>query len=162
MKLTPSNVVNFEPSVAARFALQGDLCIGWIAPGESKAITGRELKRSETGDMRLLEGEVTGHHHTVLRGFGTPAPAMFRDDGLARSMETEQLVGTAVLYEDQDLLRSIPWLTRQDLAIGVLDVSGGHVMLAHPEHDTIRLPEGRYYVGRQVESAGAEERVVAD
>jgi hypothetical protein len=53
-------------------------------------------------------------------------------------------------------------LTRADLAIGCLIVDGAPMALTHEEHDGISLPPGQYLIGRQVESAGAEERVVAD
>jgi hypothetical protein len=36
------------------------------------------------------------------------------------------------------------------------------VVLSHEEHDGIRLPIGRYLIGRQIESAGADEHLVAD
>jgi len=74
-------------------------------------------------------------------------------------------VGTARLYRDPDAveeLRQSGVLTRTDLAVGCLVVEDGPVVLSHDEHDGIRLPVGKYYVGRQVESAGAEERVVQD
>lgn len=70
--------------------------------------------------------------------------------------------GTATLYADMPLAQSLKWLLRTDLMIGFLKVEGGPVNLKHPEHDTIKLPAGTYYIGRQVESAGAEERQVAD
>jgi hypothetical protein len=140
--------------------MQGDLAIFRLTDAEAKKLKGRAVKRSESGDIRLLEGEVTGHHHVILKGFH-PQPVMFRDDGLAQAAE-KTLVGSAVLYEDRDLADRLPWLTRRDLMIGFLRVDGGAVVLDHPEHDAIRLPAGTYYVGRQVESAGAEERVVSD
>lgn len=155
-----TKTVKFD--VAKRGAFQGDLAIVRLTDEEAAGLGGHIIKRSETGDMRLLEGEVTGHHHTILRGFGTPAPTMFRDDGVASSLEAETLIGTATLHEDTVLLGRLPWLTRRDLAIGFLHVEGGAVMLGHPEHDAISFPEGTYYVGRQIESAGAAERIVAD
>ena len=44
----------------------------------------------------------------------------------------------------------------------VAETPGAPVELRHEEHDGIRIPVGNYLIGRQVESAGAEERVVAD
>ena len=70
--------------------------------------------------------------------------------------------GAATLFADEALLNSLPWLVRKDLVIGFLIVSGGPVVLRHPEHDAIRLPTCTFYVGRQIESAGAAERVVSD
>jgi hypothetical protein len=53
-------------------------------------------------------------------------------------------------------------LTRRDLTIGCLVVEGAPVTVTHEEHDSIRLPPGSYYVGRQIESAGAEQRLIGD
>lgn len=142
---------------------QGDLRLERLSDDEAGRLNKTAaLKRSETGQLRLLEGEVSGHHHTIVGKYTLDGAARLRDDGLAREMEAAALHGSAVLYEDRSLASSLPWLLRQDLMIGFLHVEGGSVDLQHPEHDTIRIPEGTYYVGRQVESAGAEERVVAD
>lgn len=154
-----TRILDFDPT--KRGAFQGDLAIFRLTEAEAKRLKGRAVKRSESGDIRLLEGEVTGHHHTILSRSFNPQPVAFRDDALARAGEAT-LTGAATLFEDRDLAQSLPWLRRQDLIIGFLRVEGGSVVLGHPEHDAIRLPEGTYYVGRQVESAGAEERVVAD
>lgn len=127
-----------------------------------------------SGKLILLEGEMTGHHHSIdvlerptskdvvvpiktsrtvedmLSKASNVTPAVtnfYKDDGV-----TKQLVDAGIL-------------TRTDLYIGTLEVSGGGdigVVLKHQEHAGIRLTEGCYYVGRQIESAGAEERVVAD
>lgn len=156
-----NNIVDFDQS--KRGAPQGDLMIFRLTDEEAKRRSGVAIKRSESGDIRLLEGEVTGHHHTILsKAFPTPQPVRFRDDGLARDIEAVTMIGSATLYQDADLASSLPWLTRRNLIIGFLHVDGGPVVLGHPEHDGIRLPEGTYYVGRQIESAGAEERVVSD
>jgi len=74
-------------------------------------------------------------------------------------------------------------LERSDLCVGFLVVPPGQRTVVHEEHDGIRLPggdgstvqpdrnawpkgyafqAGRFYIGRQVESVGAEERRVAD
>ena len=108
---------------------------------------------------------MTGHHHAIR--YGLSEVARFRDDGLARDMAyvAGAAIGTASLVRDTaslNALVAVGCLTRTDLAIGFLLVDGGPVDLIHPEHSTIRLPEGHYYVGRQVESAGAEERKVQD
>lgn len=154
-------------------ARQGDLFI-FRCPDEL------ELKRSDevkpTGaDLRLLEGEMTGHHHQI--GLKLPQPTMYHDGALAvdTKVETEAMdmlatataekYGTARMYKDDSAaqqLVNLGELTRTDLMIGFLEVTNGPVELRHEEHDTIKIPEGLYYVGRQVESAGAEERVVAD
>lgn len=126
-----------------------------------------DLRGPQAGLLRLLEGEVTGHYH----GFATPGmrnpPVMFRDDGLARDYAAVADVATGVARLVDcpaaiSALESNGTLTRADLTIGFLVIEGGPADLSHPEHDTIRVPEGAYYVGRQIESAGADERVVAD
>ena len=124
-------------------------------------------ERTREGAIRLLEGEVTGHFHEVV--FGSRALARFRDDGLARDLAVTApvAIGTASLVRDDalltDLIRSGHWHERaRALHIGFLVVEGGPVDLIHPEHDTWRLPEGVYSVGRQIESAGADERLIAD
>lgn len=150
-------------------APQGDLCITRLDDlwPQAKAINRDDpIRPAKDGEIRLLEGEVTGHHHTI-RLPGMVSPVMFRDDGLARDMAAvaTTAIGTASLVRDAAALNALVTagcLTRTDLAIGFLLVEGGPVDLVHPEHSTIRLPEGRYYVGRQVESAGAEERKVQD
>ena len=92
---------------------------------------------------------------------------MFRDDALAReaAAKVDSGFGVARLYRDADAARalvSVGELTRADLCIGFLVVEHGPVALKHEEHDAIRIPVGRYYVGRQVESAGDRERIVWD
>jgi hypothetical protein len=161
-------IMDFDP--AHRGAAQGDLYLFRLTDAEAKKLTGAIAKAPQHGSIRLLEGEVTGHHHEIV---------LDREDGDAADPEASAEViavaalaiakarsaasrGTATLYRDDDLARRLPWLRRQDLIIGFLVVSGGPVVLRHPEHDAIKLPSGTYYVGRQVESAGAEERVVAD
>lgn len=70
-----------------------------------------------------------------------------------------------------------PVLTRPDLFVGFLIIPNSEIV-GHQEHDSIQLlggdgsvvtpatgypfQAGRYYVGGQIESAGAEERRVAD
>lgn len=180
---TAAEIIDFDSS--KRGAFQGDLVIFRLSEAEAQQLNGRVIKHSESGDIRLLEGEMTGHHHTILSRTMNPQPVMFRDDALAAQlMSTDRISsglagnrgegfvdgaagflgsrGTAVLFDDRDLALSLTWLRRSDLTIGFLRVEDGPVLLSHPEHDAIRLPAGTYYVGRQVESAGAEERVVAD
>jgi hypothetical protein len=156
-------------------AFQGDVVIMPVPPGIDIAEID-EMAPTE-GRLVLQEGEVSGHHHAIrmpaarqfrstagivgdpviapsrpphrraLGGGGSPRPGrarLFRDTAFAHEMVSRGL------------------LTRADLAIGCLVVEDGMVVVSHEEHDGIALPPGRYYVGRQVESAGAEERVVAD
>lgn len=115
------------------------------------------------GRLILQEGEVTGHHHAIR----LPQPVMFRDDGIARdpAVKAPVAIGVAHLYRDDQAARAMVaagLLARSDLCTGFLVVEGGPVTVSHEEHDPIHLPPGRYYVGQQIESAGAEERVVSD
>lgn len=165
---------------------QGDLCIFPIPESIKLSAVAVEIAPID-GRLILQEGEVSGHHHAIVvprvRRFrpetartGDPTIAT-RDAVLASHFGGGKAkTGHARLYRDQaaiSALVSCGELTRTDLAIGILVVEGGPVMLGHEEHDTIRLPDkwtdaagnprsGRYYVGRQIESAGAEERMVAD
>jgi hypothetical protein len=145
--------------------LQGDLCITELTTIEAAKLSGSIAKSPQRGSIRLLEGDVTGHHHEIVMGHPddeanaeaiTAAAIAFAKAKAAASR------GTATLYADMPLARSLKWLLRTDLMIGFLKVEGGPVNLRHPEHDMIKLPTGTYYVGRQVESAGAEERQVKD
>lgn len=158
------HIVDFNP--AKRGAPQGDLLIFKLTDKEAAKLSGPVLKASQRGSIRLLEGEVTGHHHEIVLdhapGDETIAEVMaVTAIALARA-RSAALRGTAKLHQDDALAGSLKWLQRRDLIIGFLVVETGPVVLRHPEHDAIRLPVGTYYVGRQVESAGAAERVVAD
>ena len=125
-------------------------------------------KLSTNKGMRLLEGEVTGHHHTIETYSEADAAKLVTDklDGILRNVETK-----AVLYQDNQLIDDLVAVGIADpdnpdrlrrLAIGFLEIVVPVAPLTHPEHDTIALMAGVYYVGRQVESAGADERIVAD
>lgn len=154
-------------------ACQGDLRIRQLSAADVARLSETEIIRpAKRGSIRLLEGEVTGHHHEIV--MERPGGDM---DGVSAQQEAEAIAvtqialakakakaqrGTAVLYDDMGLARSLKWLLRTDLMIGFLKVEGGPVMLIHPEHDPIKLPIGVFYVGRQIESAGADERRVAD
>jgi hypothetical protein len=72
---------------------------------------------------------------------------------------------SAKFYRDAkaaEQMRGLGILTRTDLVVGLLIIDVGSMVLRHEEHDGIRIPPGAYLVGRQVESAGAEERKVVD
>lgn len=164
------------PFITADLTQGPDLCQGDLVltrlndlwPAVAKAVSRSEkIREPADGDLRLLEGEVTGHHHAIAvldRPVAAPRfPAVDRliDDALANRIAT----GHAMLVRDDNAAQALVragCLTRADLALGFLIVEGGPVDLRHPEHNTIRVPEGVYYVGRQIESAGAEERVVRD
>jgi hypothetical protein len=168
------SIREYDPS-AGDF-LQGDVCI-FPLPAELDLSTTAIEIAPVAGRLILQEGEVTGHHHAIalerVRHFrpeaqlvGDPTVAM-RSPRLRRAFGGKKApdVGTARLYRDGaaiEALRACGELTRTDLAIGILVVEGGPVMLSHEEHDGIRIPPGKYYVGGQVESAGAEDRRVVD
>lgn len=151
-------IVNWNP--AKGDALQGDVCLfrlpDAIAVDTSDEVAPRDHK------LILAEGEVTGHHHAIWF-----QPAMFRDDGLARDMALAQSVpaATARLYRDPKAVQQLVAcgeLTTDRLAIGILVIEGDSMVLRHDEHDAIRIPPGRYYVGGQAEFDAAQMRRVAD
>ena len=148
-------------------AFQGDVAIIPV-PDDIAIATDDEIAPID-GRLIIQEGEHSGHHHAI-RLFDRVAH--FRDDGLARgaagsarAKRPQSQTGTAHLYRDAiaaDLMVALGLLTRADLAIGCLVVTGGSVVISHEEHDGIRVPPGNYLVGRQVEGTGAYERVVID
>lgn len=146
------NIRDYSPAEGQAF--QGDVSIVPVPHGWAPARTD-EVKPID-GRLILQEGEVTGHHHAVG----------FRDDALARDMAVAAALPTARLFRDPGLAARMAAgegpLTRSDLVVGFLVVENGPVVVSHEEHDGIRLPAGIYCIGRQVESAGAEERRVAD
>jgi hypothetical protein len=152
-------------------ALQGDVCLFRI-PDHIKVDTTDEIAAKD-GRLVLAEGEVTGHHHAI---WGRNPPAMFREDGAGSGVSetdtaamvakaTKATTGTAKLYRDPKAIQALVRngdLTTEALAIGVLVVSKAPVVLRHDEHDAIRIPPGRYYVGGQAEFDSASMRRVAD
>jgi hypothetical protein len=162
---------NFDPAQGQAF--QGDI-VFLPMPSDVAVATNDEIKPVD-GRLVIQEGETTGHHHAIA----VPRMRHFRDARqvgdpatFTRSPKLRQAFGGkkrraagARLYRDTAAvaaLRGAGLLTRTDLAIGCLVVEGDAAVVVHDEHDGVRLPIGRYYVGRQIESAGAEERVVAD
>jgi hypothetical protein len=152
-------------------ALQGDICLFRI-PDHIKIDTSDEIKPS-ANRLILAEGEITGHHHAIwLRN----PPTMLREDGAGAGISdadtaamvakaTKRKAGTAKLYRDPEAIRElvrIRKLTTAALAIGILEVEKSPVVLSHDEHDAIRIPPGRYYVGGQQEWDAAEARRVQD
>lgn len=167
---------DYDPTQGQAF--QGDVSIIPI-PDDISIATIDEIAPVQ-GRLILQEGEVSGHHHAVdlrqkhfqaqPRETGDPLLAT-RDPKLKRALggmtkeSIKPVAGTARMYRDagvpaEMVRRKI--LTRADLAIACLVIEGGSMSVTHEEHDGIRLPVGRYLIGRQVESAGAEERIVAD
>ena len=153
-------------------ALQGDVCLFRI-PDHIEVDTSDELT-AKNGRLILAEGEVTGHHHAI---WDRNPPASFREDGsgagvseadtaaMVSQVATKAKTGTAKLYRDPaaiDALVREGHLTTEALAIGILIVAKHPVVLRHDEHDAIRIPPGRFYVGGQQEWDAAEARRVAD
>lgn len=152
-------------------ALQGDVCLFRI-PERIEIDTSDEITPRD-GKLILAEGEVTGHHHAI---WGRNPPTMLREDGAGSGVSeadtaamvakaTKAKTGTAKLYRDPKAIRALVQageLSTTALAIGVLVVSRAPVVLRHDEHDAIRIPPGRYYVGGQMEWSAAEARRVQD
>lgn len=178
------NIRDYDPSDGAQ-AFQGDVMICPVPDGLPLS-TNDEIKPID-GRLILQEGEVTGHHHAIRLPGMNAKPAMYADGALARTMAAAQVnvreelakdiampanflartqpSGNARLFRDDGLARKIAEigpLDRADLVVGFLQVEHGPVVISHEEHDAIRVPPGLYIIGRQVESAGAEDRVVAD
>ena len=168
-----TNIRDYDPSLGQAF--QGDVSIIPIPAGIS-ILTLDEIAPVD-GRLILQEGEVSGHHHAIhlrQRNFqtqpretGDPLLAT-RDPKLRKALggaSKKQTTGVARMYRDPAAVAamvSAGIMTRADLSIGCLVIEGAAMLLSHEEHDTIRIPPGNYLIGRQVESAGAEERVVAD
>lgn len=152
-------------------ALQGDVCLFEI-PDDIEIDTSEEILPRD-GKLILAEGEITGHHHAIwMRN----TPTMFREDGSGSGVAesdtaamvakaTKAKTGTAKLYRDRTAITALVRagaLTTEALAIGILVVEKMPVVLRHDEHDAIRIPCGRYYVGGQREWDAAEARRIAD
>lgn len=161
---------DFDPSLGQAF--QGD--IAFVAlPRAIKVEVGDEVSPID-GRLIIQEGEQSGHHHAIAIPSRNFKPTTEVGDPVlkmrSRKLRTAfgaplSAAGSARMYRDPgavEALRRAGILTRADLAIGCLVVEGEPAVVTHQEHDGIRLPIGTYYVGRQVESAGAEERVVRD
>lgn len=155
-------------------AFQGDVS---IIPIPADIAIGRndEIKPVK-GRLILQEGEVSGHHHAVdLRQKNFQRQPRETGDPLmtTRDPKLKTLLGGAAkastplarMYRDTAVANEMVRrgiMTRSDLAIACLIVEDSPVVVSHEEHDAIRLQPGNYLIGRQVESAGAEERIVAD
>ncbi len=156
-------IFDYDPTKGCAF--QGDVSIIPI-PASLKIDRSDEILPINNR-LILQEGEITGHHHAIA--------LMEREPQAPRNREADRLmsdtlagkiaVPTAKTYRDPKAVEAmvrLGILTRADLAVCVLVIEVGAMCLQHEEHDGIRIPPGNYLVGRQVESAGAEERMVAD
>jgi hypothetical protein len=140
---------------------QGDVLLFRI-PDHIKLNLTEEISARD-GRLILAEGEVTGHHHAIW----FPQPVHLRDDAMARAVEARAPApaATAKLFSGRaaaEALVRAGEITNARLFIGVLVVEGGPMVLRHDEHDAVRIPPGRFYVGGQAEWDAAEERRVAD
>ncbi len=154
-----SIVKDYDPTKGMAF--QGDVSIVPVPHGWRPS-TIDEIAPVE-GRLILQEGEVTGHHHAIYFLENIPR---FHDTALSATLEAKaDAKPTARLFRDPALAQRMVSegpLTRADLCVGFLVVEGAPITVTHEEHDGIRLPVGVFYVGNQVESAGADERRVAD
>lgn len=136
---------DYDPDTG--MALQGDLVIAPVRPPHY--LTGFEETPAVAGRLVLLEGEGTGHAHAIdLHAAPDRCGArLLRDPYLVRRLRKDAQFG----------------LSREDLCVGFLLVEGASVVISHQEHDGIRVPQGLYYLGGQVEtSAGGQVRLIQD
>lgn len=162
-------ILNWNPDEGN--ALQGDVCL-FRLPGHIEVDTSDEIMPRDNR-LILAEGEITGHHHAIwLRN----PPNAFREDGAGSGVSeadtasmiataAKAKVGTAKLYRDPAAIKALvasKLLTTETLASGVLVVEGDSTVLRHDEHDAIRIPPGKYYVGGQAEFDAASMRRVSD
>ena len=151
------NIRDWNP--AEGMAFQGDVSIIPV-PKSVRLNLNEEIAPTE-GRLILQEGEISGHHHAI--------DLKERNDQVERLM-SDALAGriplpSAKLYRDlsaAEQMLELGIITRVDLVVGLLIVEVSPMVLRHEEHDGIRLPPGAYLIGRQIESAGAETRIVAD
>jgi hypothetical protein len=161
---------DFNPAKGQAF--QGDVSIIPI-PADIAIAKTDEIKPIDN-KLILQEGELTGHHHHIAlldRPKNTiKSPRRVKPTKAVEGLMADALAGriqvpTAKLYRDPAVAAEMQRrgiLIRTDLAVGCLVIEGGPMVVTHQEHDGIRLPAGNYLIGRQIESAGAEERRVAD
>jgi hypothetical protein len=157
---TMSNIRDYNDAESQAF--QGDVCIFRVPDALAKKLNRTDETAPFDGRLILQAGEFSGHHHAIK----LPQPAMFHDGAMAQELATKNVpVATVRMFRDAALANALireGTLTRADLCVGFLEIEGGSVVVNHEEHDGIRLHPGCFYVGRQVESAGAEERIVKD
>lgn len=147
---------------AEGLALQGDVSL--IPVPASVKLTLTDKISPVENRLILQEGEVTGHHHAI--DLARPEPVSAEVERLiADALANRIPLPSARLYRDPgaaEQMQRLGILTRTDLVVALLIVDVGPMVLRHEEHDGIRIPPGAYIVGRQIESAGAEERIVRD
>jgi hypothetical protein len=161
MMLNPTQYLDSAKGAAR----QGDVLI-WPLPA-GYALSRQEKLPIKDGKIVLLEGELTGHHHSI--GFRLSAPTLFRDDAMAHGCLGDNaqtsMEGTASLYRDVNLAQKLAqdgFLTTTQLCVGFLEVEDAPVTVTHQEHGAISVPPGLYYIGRQQEFSLGEMRNVQD
>lgn len=160
-----STIRDFDQTQGQEF--QGD--IAFVPVPDDIVIDTTDAVAPIDGRLIIQEGEASGHHHAIdLLDRGTTRrrkTSRAAERLMAAALAREIALPTARMFRDQEAVAEMcrrGILLRPDLAIGILVVEHGPMVVSHEEHDGIRLQPGRFYVGRQVESAGAEERVVVD
>lgn len=151
------NIRDFDPKNGMAF--QGDVSIIPI-PADIPINRLDEIAPIK-GRLILQEGEISGHHHAIDVLARSAAIGGLIDDALKHKIP----LPSARLFRDETAVAKMVErgvLTRSDLVIGVLVIEIGPMCLRHEEHTAIRIPPGNYFIGRQVESAEAEERRVID
>ncbi|SRR6266700_4796953 len=113
----------------AEIFAQGDLLLERVA---DVAPSGTVEENADGAAVVLLEGEKTGHCHTIRERV-----TMFRDDRLARDVP-------AGLY------------------VGHVRVASEYARVTHEEHAPVTLPRGTYRVRRQRELGPWDARILAD
>lgn len=153
---------------------QGDVLL-FRLPDDIKIDTSNEIAPRDNR-LILAEGEFTGHHHAVW--LAKPAAL---DGAFARANASDVLyqahapasdaerinepMAKIKLYRDASAAEALVragQLSHGRLTIGFLVIEGNTVVLRHEEHDGVRIPPGRYYVGGQYEWSDAEAWRVQD
>jgi hypothetical protein len=156
-------------------AYQGDLMIMPV-PG-AKFSRKNRVTEYKQGFISLLEGEGSGHHHSV----SVKEPVTKEElRSLEMDLEAEKLerlfesteTPTAQLFSDPDAARQ--YIEDTSLHIGFLEIVGAPYVIKHVkftgansttpthEHDGIMLPAGTYLIGAQREMNAAEIARVSD
>lgn len=163
----------YDPNLPG-IAAQGDLNI-MVLPKGYTIDKSDEIKAAK-GRITLVEGEATGHSHSILgQAFNPP---MFRDDAMAHGLMTgfkpaQIKQGTAHLYRDTALTTKLVrdgHLLREDPIIGFLTVEDAPIIVHHAdeqgnetgEHESWRLPINEYVIWRQQEGDEEDRRMVND
>lgn len=155
---------DYDPTKGMAF--QGDVSI--IPIPTDIAISRIDEVSPVAGRLILQEGEVTGHHHAIAlveRPLDLGTPNLVVERLISDALANKIALPSARLFHDPSVgeeMRRRGVISRVDLIVGILIIETGPMCLIHEEHDGIRMLPGAYLIGRQVESAGAEERKVAD